>query len=164
PFNIDKDQLYQEWNAQIQKIYHAGIIPTHLDSHHHTHTLDENQEVVVTLAKKYDLPVRSNFERKDEVRHVDYFEPCFDVVGETDEKKRQINTSVEEYLASLLMILREDKTIEVMCHAAYLDQELLNGSSFVYPRTHQVEFLIHSAFAQKVKNDPLIELVTYEDI
>lgn len=68
------------------KIYHAGIIPTHLDSHHHTHTLDENQEVVVTLAKKYDLPVRSNFERKDEVRHVDYFEPCFDVVGETDEK------------------------------------------------------------------------------
>ena len=33
------------------KIYHAGIIPTHLDSHHHTHTLDENQEVVVTLAK-----------------------------------------------------------------------------------------------------------------
>lgn len=45
------------------KIYHAGIIPTHLDSHHHTHTLDENQEVVVTLAK-YDLPVRSNFERK----------------------------------------------------------------------------------------------------
>ncbi|HBM7099928.1 TPA: ChbG/HpnK family deacetylase, partial [Enterococcus faecium] len=29
PFNIDKDQLYQEWNAQIQKIYHAGIIPTH---------------------------------------------------------------------------------------------------------------------------------------
>ena len=28
----------------------------------------------------------------------------------------------------------------------------------------QVEFLIHSAFAQKVKNDPLIELVTYEDI
>ena len=32
------------------------------------------------------------------------------------------------------------------------------------PRTYQVEFLIHSAFAQKVKNDPLIELVTYEDI
>ena len=71
---------------------------------------------------------------------------------------------MEEYLASLLMILREDKTIEVMCHAAYLDQELLNVSSFVYPRTHQVEFLIHSAFSQKVKNDSLIELVTYEDI
>ncbi|MEN2267941.1 carbohydrate deacetylase, partial [Enterococcus faecium] len=54
--------------------------------------------------------------------------------------------------------------IEVMCDAAYWDQELLNGSRVVNPRTHQVEFLIHSAFAEKVKNDPLIELVTYEDI
>ena len=40
PFEIDNDQLYQEWNAQIQKVYRAGIIPTHLDSHHHTHTFD----------------------------------------------------------------------------------------------------------------------------
>ena len=106
PFEIDNDQLYQEWNAQIQKVYRAGIIPTHLDSHHHTHTFDNNQEVVIALAKKYDLPVRGNFERKSEVRHVDYFEPYFDDVGETIEDKRQIDCSIEQYLEQLLTLPR----------------------------------------------------------
>ena len=164
PFEIDNDQLYQEWNAQIQKVYRAGIIPTHLDSHHHTHTFDNNQEVVIALAKKYDLPVRGNFERKSEVRHVDYFEPYFDDVGETIEDKRQIDCSIEQYLEQLLTLLREDKTIEIMCHTAYLDQQLLEGSSFVYPRVNQVEFLVHSEFALQVKRDCLIELVTYKEI
>ncbi|WP_137664632.1 carbohydrate deacetylase [Enterococcus hulanensis] len=164
PFEVDSDQLYQEWNAQIQKVYRAGIIPTHLDSHHHTHTFGMNQEVVIALAKKYDLPVRGNFEKKNEVRHVDYFEPYFDDVGETILEKRQIDCSIEEYLEDLLSVLREKKSIEIMCHTAYLDQELLNGSSFVYPRINQVEFLIHSEFAQQVKRDCLIELATYKDI
>ncbi len=164
PFEVDQDQLYQEWNAQIQKVYRAGVNPTHLDSHHHTHTFGMNQEVVVALAKKYDLPVRGNFERKAEVRHTDYFEPYFDDVGETNVEKRQIDCSIQEYLERLMSVLRDEKTIEIMCHTAYLDQELLNGSSFVYPRTNQVEFLIHSDFAKQVKEDSLIELATYKDI
>lgn len=164
PFEVDGDQLYQEWNTQIQKVYRAGIIPTHLDSHHHTHTFGMNQGVVIALAKKYDLPVRGNFEKKAEVRHVDYFEPYFDDVGETVIEKRQINCSIDQYLERLLQLLREEKSIEIMCHTAYLDQALLQGSSFVYPRINQVEFLIHSEFAQQVKEDRLIELVTYKDI
>lgn len=164
PFEVDGDQLYQEWNTQIQKIYRAGIIPTHLDSHHHTHTFGMNQEIVIALAKKYDLPVRGNFERKAEVQHVDYFEPYFDDVGETVIEKRQIDCSIEKYLEGLLATLRENKTIEVMCHTAYLDQTLLKGSSFIFPRLNQVEFLIHSEFAQLVKEDRLIELITYRDI
>ncbi|MDT2613683.1 carbohydrate deacetylase [Enterococcus dongliensis] len=164
PFEIDNDQLYQEWNAQIQKVYRAGIVPTHLDSHHHTHSFGQNQEVVIALAKKYDLPVRGNFERKAEVRHVDYFEPYFDDVGETIIEKRQIDCSIEEYSHHLLSLLRENRTTEIMCHAAYIDQTLLEGSSFIYPRINQVEFLIHSDFAKQVKQDYLIELITYKDI
>ena len=114
PFEVDGDQLYQEWNTQIQKVYRAGIIPTHLDSHHHTHTFGMNQEVVIALAKKYDLPVRGNFERKEEVRHTDYFEPYFDDVGETNVEKRQIDCSIDEYLDRLISVLREERTIEIM--------------------------------------------------
>ncbi|MBO0452456.1 MULTISPECIES: carbohydrate deacetylase [Enterococcus] len=164
PFEVDGDQLYQEWNAQIQKVYRAGVIPTHLDSHHHTHTFGMNQEVVVALAKKYDLPVRGNFERNADVRHTDYFEPYFDDVGEMSVEKRQIDCSIDEYLERLISVLREKRTVEIMCHTAYLDQDLLNGSSFVYPRINQVAFLIHSDFAQQVKRDRLIELATYKDI
>lgn len=164
PFQIDLQQLYQEWNAQIQKVYRAGIVPTHLDSHHHTHTFGDNQEVVIALAKKYDLPVRGNFERKAEVRHTNYFEPYFDDVGEMDADKRQIDISLENYLEHLLEKLRQTETTEIMCHTAYIDQELMNGSSFVLPRINQVEFLIHSEFAKKIKTDGEIELISYKDL
>ncbi len=79
-------------------------------------------------------------------------------------KKRQISTSVEDYLKGLYKKLQKDQTIEVMCQHRLFDQELLEGSSFIYPRMKQVEFLIHSPFAQKVKKDPLIELTTYKTI
>ncbi len=164
PFEIDLDELYQEWNSQIQKVYRSGIVPTHLDSHHHAHTFGQNQEVVVALAKKYDLPVRGNFEEKEQVRHVDYFERFFDDVGVDEPKERQINKGIDEYLADLLEKLRSVKTTEIMCHTAYIDQELYQGSGFVFPRINQVEFLIHSEFAKTVKQDKEIELVTYREI
>lgn len=163
-FSIDLDQLYQEWNAQIQKVFRAGITPTHLDSHHHVHTFAENQEVVIALAQKYDLPVRGNFAKKAAVRHTSYFEPYFDDVGEEETTKRQIKEPLENYLIQLLEKLRREETTEVMCHTAYLDQALLNGSSFVFPRVNQVEFLIHSTFAKTVQQDAAIELINYQAI
>lgn len=163
-FQIDWDQLYQEWNAQIQKVYRSGIIPTHLDSHHHTHSFGKNQEVVIELAKKYDLPVRCNFDRHNEVKHVDYFEKYFDDVGEEDQSKWQTNRTREQQIAELLTQLRKDETSEVMCHTAYIDQTLKNGSSFTVPRVNQVEFLINSDFANTVKKDADIELVNYGDV
>ncbi|MGM0216716.1 chitin disaccharide deacetylase [Enterococcus sp. AZ109] len=163
-FQIDGDQLYQEWNAQIQKVYRAGIQPTHLDSHHHTHTFGSNQEVVIALAKKYDLPVRGNFERHSEVHHTTYFEPYFDDVGESDVKNTQTKLPRDTYLKGLLEKLRETESTEIMCHTAYIDQELLNGSSFVFSRVNQVKFLIESAFAAELKKDHRIELATYKDI
>jgi len=163
-FKIDWDQLYQEWNAQIQAVYQAGITPTHLDSHHHTHSFGNNQEVVIALAKKYDLPVRCNFDRKDEVKHVDYFEPYFDDFGQDDESNWQAGLSREEQTNKLLAQLRSDDTSEVMCHTAYVDQKIYYGSSFSLPRINQVEFMIDSDFAKTVKRDERIELVNYGDI
>lgn len=164
PFDIDLDELYQEWNAQIQAVYRAGIIPTHLDSHHHTHSFGDNQQVVVELAKKYDLPVRGNFERKDEVKHTDYFEPFFDDVGEENSSKWQIKEPMDSFIDGLLEKLRNYDTTEVMCHMAYADQTLFHGSSFVTPRMNQVEYMIHSDFAKTVKEDKSIELINYGDL
>lgn len=163
-FCIDLDELYQEWDAQIQKVYKAGIRPSHLDSHHHVHTFQQNQEVVVALAKKYDLPVRGNFMRRDEVKTVDYFEPLFDEVGTGKGDKLKLVEPLDNYLEKLLEKMRSYQTTEVMCHTAYIDQQLQEGSGFVFSRINQVEFMIHSEFAQRVKNDKEIELVTYNEI
>ncbi len=161
---IDSDELYQEWNAQIQKVYRAGIVPTHLDSHHHTHTFGKNQEVVVALAQKYDLPVRGNFSLATSVRHTTYFEALFDEVGVDNPADSLLDGGLDEYLEELIRTLQTRASTEIMCHAAYLDQLLYRQSSFLYPRINQVEFLIHSDFAKKVRKDSQIELITYAEL
>lgn len=162
PFKVDLDELYSEWDAQIQKVLRSGINPTHLDSHHHTHSFGDNQKVVVELAKKYNLPVRGNFERKSEVKHVEYFEGFFDDIGK--DNVRDIETEYKDYLEELLTKLRNHSSTEIMCHTAYIDKELLENSSFVYPRIKQLEFLIKSNFVNIVRNDSNIELCTYNNI
>jgi Uncharacterized protein conserved in bacteria len=161
-YEADLDQLFDEWDAQIQKVYDAGIAPTHLDSHHHAHSFGKHPEVAIALAKKYDLPLRTNISMPDDIRHTQYFEPMFDQVGFAPEE-RQIS-DMDGYLNALLETLRTYDSTEIMCHPAYIDQSLLTGSSFVFPRINQVEFLIHSPFAKTIREDEQIERISYRQL
>lgn len=155
----DLEELYKEWDTQIQKMLDAGLQPTHLDSHHHVHTLNEHhQDVILNLAKKYDLPVRGNLETDTPYRTTSYFEPSFDTVSVLDEIEQA------HYLEALLERMKEYESTEVMCHVGYIDEELLNHSSFIEPRMHQVELLIDSAFVDEIRADKEIELVTFREI
>ncbi len=53
----------QEAEAQIRRILEAGIRPTHLDTHKHTHLLPPVLEAVARLAARYGIPwVRRPFD------------------------------------------------------------------------------------------------------
>lgn len=155
----EPDELYKEWDTQIQKFLDTGIQPTHLDSHHHAHALNEqHQDVILQLAEKYDLPIRGNLETDKAYRTTTYFEPAFDTISVLD--------TVEQvhYLNSLFERIKENESTEIMCHVGYVDTELLTNSSFVEQRVYQVEVLIHSTFVDKVRADKAIELVTFAEI
>ncbi|MFL2120897.1 carbohydrate deacetylase [Marinilactibacillus psychrotolerans] len=160
---VDLNELYEEWDQQIKKVIHNGIDPTHLDSHHHLHTFGDHQEVVIELARKYDLPVRGNFERKNEVKTTDHFIADFDPIGEwmQSKEKQQMATT---YLNELYEILLDQETVEIMCHAGYIDQFVKTHTSYYNPRIFQTDLLIHSEFAQKLKRDSRIELVSYKNL
>lgn len=161
-FQGDAAEIRREWDAQIDKVLRSGIAPTHLDSHHHIHTYPQHQQIIVDLARKYNLPIRGNFEVPDDVAHVEYFEKMFDQVGYEDDD-REIK-DLDAYLEDLIQKLHRYETVEVMCHCAYLDQMLHRNSSFALPRINQTAFMISSSFAQRVKTDPQIELVTYRNV
>lgn len=155
----DPNELYKEWDTQIQKFLESGIQPTHLDSHHHAHTLNEqHQDVILELAEKYNLPIRGNLETDKTYRTTSYFEPSFDTVSILD--------TVEQthYLDSLFERIKENESTEIMCHVGYVDTELLTNSSFVEKRTRQVDVLIDSTFADKIRADEAIDLVTFAEI
>ena len=66
---IDEEEVYNEWKAQIEKVLSSGIVPTHLDSHHHIHIFRNNLPIFMRLAKEYNLPVRNSFQDPDIYRN-----------------------------------------------------------------------------------------------
>lgn len=52
---IQMDEVYREWEAQIQKVTDTGLSVTHLDSHKHIHMHPQLLELVLLLAKKFGL-------------------------------------------------------------------------------------------------------------
>ncbi|WP_413300805.1 chitin disaccharide deacetylase [Bacillus sp. 1P10SD] len=132
PNDISLQELEREWTAQIDRLIDSGLKPTHLDSHHHVHTLEELVPVVKKLSIKYGLPVRKN--GSGSIDGVDSFSDLalFDFYNDG---------VTPDYFAKLKDRVNDGLTVEVMCHPAYLDNNLLTGSSYAYQRLTELEIL-----------------------
>jgi hypothetical protein len=56
-----KDEVKKEWRAQIARLLGAGLHPTHLDSHHHTHLWPGLTGLVSELAAEFGIPALRAF-------------------------------------------------------------------------------------------------------
>jgi predicted glycoside hydrolase/deacetylase ChbG (UPF0249 family) len=58
-----KIQVYEELAAQVRKVQNAGIRPTHLDTHKHTHLLPPVLNAVARISSEFQIPwVRRPFD------------------------------------------------------------------------------------------------------
>lgn len=152
-FHIDPDELYSEWKAQIEAFLHAGLKPTHLDSHHHVNNLEPILPIFIRLANEYKLPVRNNFKKQDTVNKLlttDLFE-----------------YNPETLLADNQTILNQYKdveTVEIMCHPAYLDKSVMDHSSYAMPRIEELAALIHPDTKEKLFKSGHFKLITFRDL
>lgn len=132
PSEISLEELEREWTAQIKRLIHSGIKPSHLDSHHHVHTLEELVPVVTSISNKFGLPVRRNghvaIDGVDSLSDIALFDFYNDGV-------------TLDYFNNLNDRIKDGLTVEVMCHPAYLDNTLLTGSSYSYQRLTELEIL-----------------------
>lgn len=160
---VDESELYNEWDAQINKAIDAGIKPTHLDAHQHSNTFsDTHLKVFLDLANKYDLPVRNNFNYSKElypkVVTTEYFETAFDSIG---------NLTLEDqgkYFDKVLEKIRNNETTEIMCHPGYLDNYVLDHTTYTFVRLYQVDLLTDSPLVDRIKNDKSIKLTTFSEL
>ena len=131
--------IYLELRAQIQKILAAGIRPSHLDSHKHTHIVPRVFRTVIRLAQEFKIPfVRLPLDetlplgrfplswasryfrglaRGSGVRITDHF------IG-----FRLTGSLTEKTFANALSKL-PDGTTEFMCHPGRLGPELQQAST-----------------------------------
>jgi predicted glycoside hydrolase/deacetylase ChbG (UPF0249 family) len=135
----------KEFSAQIEKILAAGLRPTHLDTHKHTHLAPPVLEAVLRVARRYGISwIRRPFDI-----------PLPAVQGQAPLRRRAINRALrplqrrfgrriaengcratdhfagfqltggyqDRHLAELIRALPEGLT-EFMCHPGYCDDEL----------------------------------------
>ena len=60
---LGRIRIYEELRAQVRRILDAGLEPTHLDTHKHTHLLPPVLDAVARLSEEYKIPwVRRPFD------------------------------------------------------------------------------------------------------
>lgn len=146
-----KDELYEEWKAQIEefiKIAHKK--PTHIDSHHHVHLLPWHIDVVKELAKEYDLPIRQTLQADDRYEYIPFTEEWYGFENITVEKMKDI-------------IFNSQGNIEIMCHPALIDQELYDSTSYSLERMKELDVLCQSSLKEWI-NLQHIKLINYSDL
>ncbi len=144
----DPDEVFREWHAQIEKTITAGIQPTHLDSHHHMHIFKGLEPIFLQLAEEYHLPVRNSVQGRLTTRLGNAACPQA-LIDFVENSGVHFHTPLPEYAVGIDRCMRRLipdaletlDTIEIMCHPAYLDTDVMLHSSFNLHRMCEVDLL-----------------------
>jgi len=150
--NVLPEEVEKEWVAQIEFVLSLGIKPTHFDSHHHVHQLPKLYPVVEKLAEKYRVPVRFVPGGKKEIHPIDVL--CTEFYGD--------HLTVENCLTLFERLLEYEK-VEIMTHPAYVDFEIMTGSSYYLERAKELAILTSPKIIQFIQDNG-IQLATFKDV
>jgi Uncharacterized protein conserved in bacteria len=152
---MDPAEIRKEFMAQINKVRQAGIEITHLDSHHHVHMLPVIRDVYLEIAEELGLPVRGFL---DDGTGTVTAKGCSPQRLITDFYGTELT---ESRLCSILADLSEEST-EIMCHPAYVDQELMDLSRYSIMRAKELSILCSNRIKEMIRNQD-IHLIGYRD-
>lgn len=147
--DADPAEVRAEVRHQLDRFRElVGRLPTHLDSHHHSHRLPVVLDAVVELAREHRLPVRNAGAavawrlRAERLATTERFEEGF--YGEA--------TGPEDLRRLLAAAGRSGaRSVELMCHPARVDAELAAGSTYTTERERELATLTDPAARRAVE-------------
>lgn len=185
-----RDEVEQEWDAQIRRVRGAGIQPTHLDGHKHVHMLPGLFEITLRLAKRHGIGavrvalessnLRAALSKGGEQRASVVMKQGVQARGlkllarDAREQAERMGIATADYfcgiaqtgemtregVARLLKSLPEGTT-ELMCHPGYVDAELgESGTRLQTSRRTEVEILTDTGIRNLVASRG-IRLIDY---
>jgi predicted glycoside hydrolase/deacetylase ChbG (UPF0249 family) len=153
------DEVRAEVKAQMERFISFGLMPTHIDGHHHFFAYDHKiLDIVLDVAKEYDLPVRCPDGRSRElyklkgIRTTDAFAMDFYQENVTEDKLKEI---INRY--------KDSDIVELMCHPAYVDEDLIKATTYNTWRKAEFELLISENIKNFIKENN-IELIGFDKI
>ena len=138
--SCEPDQIRREWHAQIEKINGLGIQPTHIDTHHHVHRFPGIFEVYAEIAAAYGLPARALTPRMaGALRSRGALCPDY---CETRWPGGQFKPEVFlTHISRAFESTEGERTIELMCHPGFCDEELESKSTYHKERHEELRSL-----------------------
>ncbi len=181
---ISPAELKAEFMAQIERFrVLVGREPDHLDCHHFVHVHPHFFAVYTEVARETGLPIRNPLPR--EPREIDQILGALPsylrgmpgemamAILEADRKLAGSLPCPDRFIGSffgeeavtlenLLSILESigEGVTELMCHPAFVDEELLASSNYALPREKELEILCHPQVRRRVE-ELGIELTTF---
>jgi len=177
---IDLDEVYVEWRSQLQKVNAAGIIITNLSSHEHIHMLPELLDIIIKLAKEYDVPAiryphADRSSRRTGIKAVCKSLALLYFEGNMARALKSSGLAAPEHFLGFLdsgniteevlldMIANlEDRTTELVCHPGFLGPEVLDRYRF-HKNSEAELFALTSPRVKKLAGDKEIGLVSYAE-
>ncbi|KAA8745360.1 ChbG/HpnK family deacetylase [Paenibacillus sp. UASWS1643] len=165
PKTYNKNEVYCELKAQIEKFLSTGMELNHLDTHHGFSALDATMiEVVTGLAKEYNVPLRRDDLLSDDRELKELF---LSSVAGTDLTTHLYVLSGDKKEQRIVSILAAHKdtpdTVEIACHPGLVDEDLLRISSLTYEREEDLKAFVSEQVMAYVK-DHHIELIRYGEL
>lgn len=149
---IDLDELYYEFCSQIDKVKNAGVEITHLDSHHHVHTIPYFKDVIKSILDKYNLKIRGGFKYEFDYENII---PCIDSFYD---KRADI-----EFFSNNIEKIKSYDVCDLMTHPAFIDNYLLSSTSYAINRAKEHEILTSKSL-KDLLNENEIVLTNYKNI
>lgn len=146
-----EEEIYQEFLAQyLMFVKQLGKKPTHVDSHLYAHQKYEKaKSAVIRLAKEKDIPVRAlDIEGYRPTKFLDFF-------------KYKSGDDLFAIFKDNLPNIMEHEICELMVHPGYIDDFLLESSTYNLPRAEEIDVLTSTRLKQLIK-DNNINLVNFE--
>ena len=175
---ISLDEVYIEWKAQLKRAHETGINITNLSSHEHIHMLPKLLDILISLAKEYNIPALRYPHAESSRSRCSVRTVCKEMALSifAGNMARAIKLSgmrapehflgfldsgniTEDILLDMLANLK-DGTTELVCHPGFLGPEVLNRYTF-HKNSEAELFALTSRRVKKSANEKEISLVSY---
>jgi predicted glycoside hydrolase/deacetylase ChbG (UPF0249 family) len=177
--------IYDELAAQVRKIQTAGIVPTHLDTHKHTHLAPPVLDAVARLSQEFGIPwVRRPFDlpitaasgeapflKRATSGLLDILRGRFHRVlsrreCRTTDHFAGFQLTGRFRIAELVQLIRAlpDGSTELMCHPGRCGPSLRNASTRLKESREEELLALISPEARQALAESQVQLVNYRDL
>lgn len=155
------NDIENEFRAQIEKFLATGMKLNHIDGHHHLYAaVPAALQIALKLAKEYKVPMRCPFDRDLPFFKSENVKCPNHMVADFFEE-----TATEEHLKQVILDAKNKglEVLEVMSHPAYVDEELINISSYQEHRMKELKILTSDSFKKFILENN-IEMISFSSL